>query len=148
MANRRSPRTLSTFANNLLITPTTHPHHTVLIISLCNLAGWSADAIMLKLRHRFNIHVTPFQVWSFNWKFLLTRAQGSTFSEEEMDLMRVVARRWGIAEDVIERNGVDVRRLSETPEPISVVFPEVWNCVSPHIAPRFWEWRGNTNESE
>jgi hypothetical protein len=110
------------FANSLLIEPGSNLFVTTVIISLSHLSGWSAEKITIQLYQSTGLDTTPLQIWEFNWKFLLARGTGSIFNKEEMILMKRIALDNGVADEIVECEGVGIKKLTSTAQPLGVQF--------------------------
>ncbi|EPE34662.1 RING/U-box [Glarea lozoyensis ATCC 20868] len=106
---------------------------TTLIIALCNVTGWSADSISLKLRLQFDVHLTAQDIWDFNKQFMAAR-DNRDFDEAEMRLM-VIMGRTARAYSVTVFRDRPGKRIQHTPRPVVNPFPRHWNPNPRDLAP-------------
>jgi hypothetical protein len=115
------------FANKLYIKGQ-NAKFTTLVVSLCNLTGWSADSISLKLQQKCNVTLTAPQVWDFNQVFMMARDK-DIFTIGEIKLMQSMARKAGAYSRTLAR-GIGAKPMGQTARPVANPFSQRWSSVS------------------
>jgi hypothetical protein len=121
LATRRSPRTISKLTSSLLPNTTFTPQQSATLLALCQLTGWSADRISLKVTEKLSQTLTAEQIFTFYNNWVDMRPQKGEISVDEHETMLVLLSEIGVG--IYKK----AKRLDQTSWPVSVQFAKRWS---------------------